>query len=108
MANLIRDEELERNLSENDSYKEEKRSADDTGSNLGEEVGDLLTVSETWGDWQSWHRRGCHYSRNSRGVRKRTERQLPALRDILKKKLLEETAKVDKGWRSVNLKHAVL
>ena len=47
MANLIRDEELERNLSENDSYKEEKRSADDTGSNLGEEVGDLLTVSET-------------------------------------------------------------
>ena len=27
-------EELERNLAENDSYKEEKRSADDTCSNL--------------------------------------------------------------------------
>ena len=31
-------EELERKLAENDSYKEEERSADDTGSNLGEEV----------------------------------------------------------------------
>ena len=32
-------EELKRNLSENDSYKEEEeRSSDDTDSNLGEEV----------------------------------------------------------------------
>ena len=29
-------EELERNLSENDSYKEKERRDDDTGSNLGE------------------------------------------------------------------------
>ena len=29
-------EELERNLPENDGYKKDKRSADDTGSNLGE------------------------------------------------------------------------
>ena len=36
-------EELERNLAENDSYKEEERSADDTGHNLGEEVRDILT-----------------------------------------------------------------
>ena len=31
-------EELERNLAENDSYKKGERSADGTGSNLGEEV----------------------------------------------------------------------
>ena len=29
-------EELERNLAENDSYKEKERRDDDTGSNLGE------------------------------------------------------------------------
>ena len=38
--------ELERNLVENDSYKEEERSADDTGNNLGEEVRDILTALE--------------------------------------------------------------
>ena len=37
-------EELERNLAENNSYKEEERSADDTGSNLGEEVRAILTA----------------------------------------------------------------
>ena len=39
-------EELERNLAENDSYKEQERSDDDTGSNLGEEVRDILTALE--------------------------------------------------------------
>ena len=39
-------EELERNLAENNSDKEEERSADDTGSNLGEEVRDTLTALE--------------------------------------------------------------
>ena len=39
-------EELERNLAENNIYKEEERSADDTGSNLGEEVIDILTALE--------------------------------------------------------------
>ena len=38
-------EELERNLTENDSYREEERSADDTGNNLGE-VRDILTALE--------------------------------------------------------------
>ena len=42
-------EELERNLivtekAENDGYKEEKRSDDDTGSNLGEEVRDIHSI----------------------------------------------------------------
>ena len=39
-------EELERNLAENHIYKEEERSADDVGSNLGEDVGDILTALE--------------------------------------------------------------
>ena len=39
-------QELERNLAENNSYKEEERSADDTGNNLGEEVRDILTTLE--------------------------------------------------------------
>ena len=38
-------EELERNLAKNDSYKEEG-SADDTCSNLREEVSDILTALE--------------------------------------------------------------
>ena len=42
----IKVEELERNLAENNIYKEEERSADDTGSNLGEEVIDILTALE--------------------------------------------------------------
>ena len=42
----LRIEELERSLAENDSYKKEERSADDTDSNLGEEVGDILTALE--------------------------------------------------------------
>ena len=33
-------EELEKNLAENDSYKEEERSVNDTGSKLGEELRD--------------------------------------------------------------------
>ena len=37
-------EKREGNVAENDSYKEEGRSADDTGSNLGEEVRDILTA----------------------------------------------------------------
>ena len=37
-------EEPERNLSENNTYKKEERSADDTDSNLGEEMRDILTA----------------------------------------------------------------
>ena len=38
--------ELERNLTENDSYREEERSADDIRNNLGEDVRDILTALE--------------------------------------------------------------
>ena len=44
--NELEIEELERNLAENDSYKDEERSADDAGNNLGEEVRDLLIALE--------------------------------------------------------------
>ena len=37
---------LERNLIGNDSCKEEERSADDTGNNLGQEVRDILMALE--------------------------------------------------------------
>ena len=36
--------ELEKNFVENNSYKEEERSADDIGSDLGEEARYILTV----------------------------------------------------------------
>ena len=39
-------EELERNLAENDSYKEKERSTNDTASYLGEEVRDIVTALE--------------------------------------------------------------
>ena len=41
-------EELEKTFSENDCYKEEERSIDDTGNNLREEVRDILTALETY------------------------------------------------------------
>ena len=39
-------EELEKNLAENDSYKEKERNDDDTGNNLGEEVRDIVIALE--------------------------------------------------------------
>ena len=39
-------EELESKVTENDSYKEEERSGDDTGSNFGKEVRHVLTPLE--------------------------------------------------------------
>ena len=38
--------ELERNLAENNSYKEKERSIDHTGSNLRGEVRDIVTALE--------------------------------------------------------------
>ena len=37
-------EEPERNLSENNTYQKEEKSADNTDSNLGEEMRDILTA----------------------------------------------------------------
>ena len=68
-------EELERNLAENDSYKEKERSDDDTGSNLGEEVKDIVTAleaDEKIGNLEE--KEVAIIKKNSRGVRKKTER----------------------------------
>ena len=44
--NKLEIEELERDLTENDSCKEEERGADDTGNNLGGEVRNILIALE--------------------------------------------------------------
>ena len=43
-------------------------------------------------------KRCCHYRRNSRDVRKSQKDELPALRDIQKKKLSEENTKVKESF----------
>ena len=78
-------EELERNLAENESYKEEERSADDTGNNLEEEIRDILTALEA-----------DEEIGNLEEEEVAIIGEIAVLRDIPKKKLLEETAKVDK------------
>ena len=90
-------EKLERNLAENDSCMEEERSADDTCSNLREEVRDILTVLE--GDEESGNLEEedvANIEEIVRVLERKLNHKLPALRDIPKKKLLEEIAKVDK------------
>ena len=90
-------EELERNLAENDSYKEEERGADDTGSNLGEEARDILTSLEADEQIGNLEEEEFAITEKIVGVLERRQKdKLPALRDIPKKKLLEETAMVDK------------
>ena len=81
----------------NDSYREEERSADDTCSNLGKEVRDILTALEA--DEEIGKLEGeevAIFKEIVEVLEKRLKDKLPALRDIPKKKLLEETAKVDK------------
>ena len=89
-------EELERNLAENDIYKEEERSADDVGSNLGEDVGDILTALEADEEISNLEEEEVAIIEEIAEVLERRQKdKLPALRDIPNKKLLEETAKVD-------------
>ena len=90
-------EELERNLAENDSYKEQERSADDTFNNLGEEVRYILAALKA--DEEIGHREKGEVAiieEIAEVLLRRQKDKLPVLRDIPKKKLLEETAKVDK------------
>ena len=90
-------EELERNSAENDSYKEEERNADDTGNNLGEEVTDILTaLEEDEGIDNLEEEEVAIIEEITRVLERRQKDKLPALTDIPKRKLLEETAKVDK------------
>ena len=88
---------LERNLAENDSYKEEERSADDTGNNLGEEVGDIFIGLEVDEGFENFEEEEVAFIEEIvEMLERRKKDRVPALRDISKKKLLGETAKVDK------------
>ena len=90
-------DKLERNFAENDSYKEEERSADDTCSHLGEEVRDILTALEAGEEIGNLEEEEVAIFEEIAGVLERRQKdKLPALRDIPTKELLEETAKVDK------------
>ena len=90
-------EELERNLAENDSYKEEERSADDIGDNLGEEVRNILKALGADEDIGNLEEEEVAIIEEIVKVLERRQKdKLPALRGIPKKNLLEETAKVDK------------
>ena len=86
-------EELERKFAENDSYQEEERGTDDTGNNV-EEVRAILTALET--DEEIGNLEVDIIEEIAEVLERRQKDKLPALRDIPKKKLLEETAKIDK------------
>ena len=99
-------EELERNSAENDSYKEEERSADDTGSNLGE-VRDILTALEADEEIGNLEEEEVAISEEIAEVlEKRQKDKLLALRDIPKKKLSRKLVRLIKFC--VNLKHTAL
>ena len=87
------------NLAENESFKKEERSSDDTGSNLGGEVKNILTeleANEEIGNVEEKH--VAIIKEIAEVLERRQKDQFPALRDIPKKKLLKETAKVGKVW----------
>ena len=94
--NKLEIEELERNLAENDSYKEEERCGDDAGSNLGEEVRDILTALEADEEINNLEEKEVAITEEITEVLERRQRdKLPVLTGIPKKKLLDKTAKVD-------------
>ena len=76
---------------------EEERSADDTGSKFGEEMRDILTALETDEEIGYLEEEEDAITEEIAEVLERRQKdKLQADRDILKKKLLEEIAKVDK------------
>ena len=91
--------ELRRNLVENGSCKEEERKADDTGNNL-EEVRNILTALEADEEIGNLvEKEVATVKEIAEALEQRQKDKLLALRDVPKKKLLEETAKVDKVLR---------
>ena len=86
-------EKLERNLAEYDSCKKKERSDDDAGSNLGE----VVTALETDEEIDNLEEEEVAIIEEvAEALERREKDKLPALRDIPKKELLEETTKVDK------------
>ena len=89
--------ELEKKFVENNSYKEEERSADDIGSDLGEEARYILTALKADKEIFNLEEEEVAIIEEIAEVLERRQKdKLPALRDIPRKKLLEETAKIDK------------
>ena len=85
-------EEMERNLVENDSYKEEESSADNAGNNLGVKVRDILTVLEAVEEVGNLEEEEVAIIEEiAKVLERRNKDKLPALRDIPKKKLSEKT-----------------
>ena len=73
-----------------------KRIADDIGSNLGEEMRDSLTALEADEKIGNLEEEEFAIIEEIAEVLERRQKgKLPALRDVPKRKLLEETAKVD-------------
>ena len=106
--NKLEIEELERNLTENDSCKEEERGADDTGNNLGGEVRNILIALEADEEIGNFEEDEVAIIEEIMDMlERRHQEKLPALRDVPKKNLLQETAKVDKFF-CVILKHIAL
>ena len=90
-------EKPERNLAENDSYKEKEISAHNTGNNLEEEVRDVFTALKVDKEISNLKEKEVAIIEEIAEVLERRQKnKLPALRDIPKKKLLGETAKIDK------------
>ena len=83
-------EELEMNLAKNDSYREEEISADDTGSNLVEEVKDIFTASEADEEIDNLEEEEVAIIEEIEVLEIRQKDKLPALRHIPVKKILEE------------------
>ena len=94
--------ELRRILVENGSCKEEERKADDTGNNLEEEVRNILTALEADEEIGNLvEKEVATIKEIAEALEQRQKDKLLAFRDVPKKKLLEETAKVDKVLRKV-------
>ena len=76
-----------------------RRSSDDTGNNLREEVRDILTALETDEEFGNHEEEVVIIEEIVEMIERKQKDKLLALRDIPKKKLLEETTKVDKILR---------
>ena len=89
-------EKLERNLAENESYKEEESNADGTSKKIGE-VRDISTTLEPDEAVENPEEEEVVINEvTAEMLERRQKDKLPALRDIPKKKLFEKIAKVDK------------
>ena len=73
-----------------------RRSSDDTGNNLREEVRDILTALETDEEFGNHEEEVVIIEEIVEMIERKQKDKVLALRDMPKKKLLEETTKVDK------------